>query len=123
MSTPRSGVRSLPKPRRQRLQGAVGTKGFVAEVATFAVLCALASLHAWTRIEGTLAGYDLSRAQVEHADLVREQKALRIELATRKGARRVEADARAKLGMAEPTPDRIFVIDAPAPSADASRAP
>lgn len=106
-----SVVSSLPAARRQRLRGAVGTKGLAGSVAIFAALCALAAVHAWTRIEGTLAGYELSRAQVEHAELVREQQALRLELATRKGARRIEADARGKLGMTEPAPDRIYAIE------------
>jgi len=109
--TVRSGASSLPLPRRQRLRGAVGTKGLLGSIAFFAVLFALATFHAWTRIEGTLAGYELSRAQVEHAELLREQKTLRLELATRKGARRVEADARSKLGMTEPASDKIFAIE------------
>lgn len=105
------GISSLPLARRQRLRGAVGTRGVLRDTAIFALLGALASLHAWTRIEGTMAGYELSRAQVEHADLLREQKALRLELATRKGAKRIEADARSRLGMTEPAPDRIFAIE------------
>ncbi|HEY0838663.1 MAG TPA: cell division protein FtsL [Vulgatibacter sp.] len=107
----RGGISSLPFARRQRLRGAVGTKGVFRNLAFFAALCALASLHAWTRIEGTMAGYELSRAQVEHADLLREQKALKLELATRKGAKRIEADARGRLGMTEPAPDKIFAIE------------
>jgi len=106
-----SAVSSLPPARRQRLRGAVGTRGLAGSVAIFAALFALAAFHAWTRIEGTLAGYELSRAQVEHAELLREQQALRLELATRKGARRIEADARRRLGMTEPAPERIYVIE------------
>ncbi len=116
---PRGGGRSpsLPDPRRRRLRGAVDTRGVLSDLAIFGLIGALASFHAWTRIEGTMAGYELSRAQAEHSDLVQEQKSLRLELATRKGARRIEADARGRLGMVEPAPDRIFPLPDSNPNA------
>ncbi|AKU91870.1 cell division protein FtsL [Vulgatibacter incomptus] len=111
LPAPRGSHRGASRPKRSRkLRGAVETRGVLADLLVFAVLCVVASIFAWTRIEGTMAGYDLSRVQAEHSDLLREQNALRIELATRKGAKRIEANARGKLGMVEPAPDRIVPI-------------
>lgn len=102
-----------PVPRSRRLRGAVSTRGVAADVLLFALVAALASIHAWTRIEGTMAGYALSAAQVEHSELLREQKALRLELATQKSSRRIEADAKKRLGLVKPSPDRIVQLPSP----------
>jgi len=97
-------------PRSQRLRGAVETRGVLGDLLVFLLIGAMAAVHAWTRIEGTMAGYALSSAQMEHSELLQEQKALRLELATRKSSRRIEAEAKGRLGMVKPAPDRIFPI-------------
>jgi cell division protein FtsL len=97
-------------------KGGVATKGLFRDVALFAGLAAIASGYAYVRIEGTLAGYRLSAAQVEHHELLREREALQLELATRRAAGRIEADARERLGMVEPKPEDIIPVKAgPAP--------
>lgn len=59
-----------------------------------------------------MAGYALSDAQREHAALLREQRALRLELATRKSSNQTEREARERLGMVKPSADRIFLVPA-----------
>ncbi len=96
--------------RRGKTKSGVETRGVLRDLGLFAVLGAIAAGHAWARIEGTLAGYRLSAAHAEEAELLREQQALKIELATRRAAGRIEADARTRLGMVEPAPDQILLV-------------
>lgn len=112
---------SRPSPRSRRLRGAVGTQGVLGDLLVFLAVGLVAAIHAWTRIEGTLAGYALSAAQVEHSELLQEQKALRLELATLKSSRRLEVEARERLGMVKPAPDRIVPIEAGEPEAEEGR--
>jgi cell division protein FtsL len=103
---------------KARMRGAVGTRGVFSDLVLFAAVGILASVHAWTRVQGTLTGYDLSAAQAEQRELLRESRSLRLELATRRAASRIEADAHARLGLTEPSPDRIYPVrtqPAPAP--------
>jgi cell division protein FtsL len=90
----------------------VATRGILGDVLLFAALGAVASGYAFVRIQGTVAGYRLSAAQVEQHELLREREALKLELATRRAAGRIEADARARLGMVEPRPDEIVPVKA-----------
>lgn len=102
------------------MRGSVGTRGVFSDLAMFAVIGLLASVHAWTRVQGTLTGYELSSAQAEQRELLRESRALRLELATRRAASRIEADARTRLGLVEPAPDSIFPVR-PQPTAAPKR--
>ncbi len=101
-------------------KGGVATKGLWSDVALFALLAAIASGYAFVRIEGTNAGYRLSAAQVRQQELLREREALKLELATRRAAGRIEADARERLGMVEPAHDQIIPVKAPAKPAVAA---
>lgn len=118
-------------PRKGK--GGVATTGVLGDVALFLALAGIASAYAFVRIEGTRAGYRLSAAQVRQHELLREREELKLELATRRAAGRIEADARSRLGMVEPRPDEIIPVRAgpavakpatrPAPLAAAEAAP
>ena|GEM_PF-2321809 len=98
------------KVREMRLRGAVQTRGVFRDMLVFAALGALACGLAVIRVEGTRLGYELSRLQSEQNELLREQQALRIELATRRAPHNVEAEARRRLGMVDPSPERIVRV-------------
>lgn len=91
-------------------RGGVPTTGVGRDLAVFVILGALLAGYAFTRVEGTLAGYRIGALHAEEAELLREQQALKIELATRRAAGRIEQDARTRLGMVEPAPDAILPV-------------
>jgi cell division protein FtsL len=93
-----------------RLQGSVQTRGVLRDAAFFLAVGALICLFAYPRVEGTRVGYELSRLQSEHNELLREQQALQLETATRRAPRHIEAVARGRLGMVDPDPDKILQI-------------
>ena len=99
------------RPRKNpKITGATTTRGFVAGVGIACLLAVLVGAHVWTRVEGTMVGYRLSAAQAEQEDLLREQRELELELATRRAAGRIEGDARQRLGLVEPRPDQIYAL-------------
>ncbi|MFO7156221.1 MAG: cell division protein FtsL [Pseudomonadota bacterium] len=103
--------------REMRLRGAVQTRGVFRDLLIFTALGVLACGVAVIRVEGTRLGYELSRLQSEQNELLREQQALRIELATRRAPHNVEAEARRRLGMVAPSPDRIVRLPSGSPEA------
>jgi len=108
-------VRSRKSPK---VTGAIHTRGLAGAVGTALLLAALVGAHAWTRVEATMVGYRLSAAQADQEELLREQRALELELATRRAAARIEGDARKRLGLVEPSPDRIIPLEARPKRAD-----
>jgi len=66
--------------------------------------------HLRIRFEGVELGYKTSQARAERARLLVERRELRLELASLKSAKRVEAEAREKLGMDMPGHDKIIPI-------------
>lgn len=100
----------MTRGKRTKITGSVGTRGVLGVACVCVLLAGLLATHAWTRVQGTLVGYSLSEAQGEQAELLREQKALNLELATRRAAVRIESDARTRLGMVEPDPARIIPL-------------
>lgn len=66
--------------------------------------------HLHIRFEGVELGYKTSKARAERARLLVERRELRLELATLKSSKRIETEAREKLGMDMPEHDKIFPI-------------
>jgi len=94
---------------------ALWTLAVVAVTAAFVLYLAL-------RVRSVELGYDLGRAHARLARLREVKRVLELELNSHKTPERVDLVARSLLGMAEPTPDRIFsagrhpaVTTAPAP--------
>jgi cell division protein FtsL len=76
------------------------------------ILAAFALIyHLELRFQGVRLGYETSRARAERAQLVAEQRELRLELSSLKSPERVETEAREKLGMEMPGNDRIIPIN------------
>lgn len=100
-----------------RLRGAVHTRGLFRDMAIFGAVGLIAGALAVVRVEGTRLGYELSRLQAEQNALLREQHALRLELATRRAPHLVESEARTRLGMVELTPERIVRVPLRSPEA------
>ena len=95
-----------------KITGAASTRGVATTAGGCLLLATLVGAHAWTRVEATMVGYQLSSAQAEQEELLREQRELELELATRRAAARIEGDARERLGLVEPAPDQIIAVPA-----------
>jgi len=77
------------------------------------VVCVVAAafvFHLHIRFEAIQLGYETSRARAERARLLVEQRELRLELASLKEPRRIEAEAREKLDMEIPDHQKIIPI-------------
>lgn len=105
--------------KSERVRGAVSVDGVGRAVLICLVAGLLLGAHAWTRVEATMVGYRLSSAQAEQDELLREKRELELELATRRAAARLDVDARKRLGMVPPAPDRIIALPAKGPEAPA----
>ena len=66
--------------------------------------------HLHIRFEGVRLGYQTSQARVQRARLLVERRELRLELASLKAPKHVEAEAREKLDMEMPDYRRIVSI-------------
>lgn len=66
--------------------------------------------HLALRFETVRLGYEVDRARQEQRRLVEQQRLLSIEAATLRTAERVEAIARGRLGMDQPSGDRVITV-------------
>lgn len=66
---------------------------------TVALFAAVGIAHVASRTLVVTHGYELSRLDQQHAELVRERDALELELATLRSPTRLEAAARERLGL------------------------
>ncbi len=101
----RLGKSELP-PRSQASVGYL----FLFVLLSFSVTAALI-YHLHLRFEGVWLGYETSRVRAERAQLVAEQRELRLELSSLKSPERVESEAREKLGMEMPSLDQIVPME------------
>ena len=90
-----------------------GRKTFWAAVAVAAAFCALGLLHTWTRVAVLDRSYEASRARGENDKLQREASKLKLEIATLQSMGRVDREAKSKLEMQRPPPDRTVVLTSP----------
>lgn len=85
-----------------------------ATIVRFAAGCAMfagvACFHAWTRVEATRRGYELSEQTKEHTTRSRERARLELEAASLRAPGRIEQLARVKLGMGPPRADQIVEL-------------
>lgn len=73
-------------------------------------LVAMALLHVWLRLQVVHLGYVLSTISKLQSQLEQENRELKVELATLTSPARLEAMARARLGMAEPQRSQVVVL-------------
>lgn len=80
---------------------------------TLVVVVSAAVSQIWTRLEVIDYGYQLSRANREHARLQEINRRLRIEYALLKNPSHISRMARERLGMKPPTPEQIRRLRGP----------
>jgi cell division protein FtsL len=73
-------------------------------------LVAMALLHVWLRLQVVHLGYVLSTRSKLENQLEQENRELKVELATLTSPARLEAMARARLGMVEPARAQVVVL-------------
>ncbi|HEY3306442.1 MAG TPA: cell division protein FtsL [Candidatus Binatia bacterium] len=73
-------------------------------------LVAMALLHVWLRLQVVHLGYVLSTMSKLQSQLEQENRELKVELATLTSPGRLEAMARARLGMTEPQRGQVVVL-------------
>lgn len=81
---------------------------FVCVVIFLAAACYIFHLH--VRFEGVQMGYEASQQRKIQTQLLLERRELRLELASLKEQKRIEQEARKKLGMETPTFNRIIPV-------------
>jgi len=102
---------------------AVGQGRVVLAVAVVAALfAAVGVFHAWTHVSVVRAGYGLGQVETGYRELLRENAHLKMERATLRSAPRLEAIARARLGLVPPVASQIVAVK-PAGAAPARPAP
>ena len=66
--------------------------------------------YVWSNFERTQIGYDLSQLKQEEMKLTETNRKLRLELATLKSAKNLEALATQKISLKLPSPEQIVVL-------------
>ncbi|MFQ5881141.1 MAG: septum formation initiator family protein [Candidatus Methylomirabilales bacterium] len=69
--------------------------------------------YVWQHIQVVRLGYQIERLRAERVTLIQEGKALRLELGQLRSLKRVEEIARRELGMVNPVPGQIILVDEP----------
>ncbi len=99
--------------RRSRLEGSArpvatsATRVVGRPALMVAALAAVGIVHVWTHTRVTAAGYRLGELQRTQEGLRAERNRLEVEVATLRAPGRLEAYARARLGMAPPAPGAV----------------
>jgi cell division protein FtsL len=77
-------------------------------------LVLLAALfYVWQHIQVVRLGYEIERLQGDRLALLREEKALRFEIARLTSLHRVEEIARRQLGLTSPAPGQVILVESP----------
>jgi cell division protein FtsL len=103
-----SVIQALPRPnaRRsgwERLESLAG-------VGLGVMILAGVLLYVWLHTHVLREAYAVERLREAHAELVQENKSLRLEIGQLRSLRRVEEIARTRLGMVAPKPGQVLVI-------------
>jgi len=103
-----SRIQALPRPveRRggwERLEG-------LAVLGVAVLILAGVLFYVWQHTHVLREAYAIERLRMQHATLVQENKALRLELGQLRSLRRVEEIARTRLGMVTPKPGQVVVV-------------
>lgn len=70
-------------------------------------------LYVWQHIQVVRIGYQIERLRGERVTLVQEEKALKVELSRLRSLMRVEELVRGELGMVNPIPGQIILLEDP----------
>ena len=77
------------------------------------------ALYAWPRVEALQLDTSTQQSQARKERLLEENRKLRLEKATYEALEIVQEKAARHLGLVTPSPDRLHVIERPAPPGDA----
>jgi cell division protein FtsL len=91
------------------------SRDLVALALLVAILVGGLVLYAWPHFQLRQTAMATEQMQRERDRLVEENRKLRLEKATLENLGRVEAIATRHLGLAKPSPDRLVVVETPAP--------
>lgn len=80
------------------------------------LLCGLALLHTWTRVSVIERSRQLGEVKQEGERLTSELHRLKLEKATLASVRRVDSEARVRLGMHRPPRERLILLETLAPA-------
>ncbi|HEY1265883.1 MAG TPA: cell division protein FtsL [Candidatus Binatia bacterium] len=101
---------SILRPRiAEPLRGS-GRSGVLLPALLGTGLVAIALLHVWLRLQVVHMGYALATATKLERELEQENRELKVELATLTSPQRLEAMARARLGMGQPQRGQVVVL-------------
>ncbi|MFQ5989093.1 MAG: septum formation initiator family protein [Candidatus Methylomirabilales bacterium] len=70
-------------------------------------------LYVWQHVQVVRLSYQLEQLREARITLIQEGKALRVELGRLRSVRRVEKLARRKLGMVNPVPGQVILVEEP----------
>jgi cell division protein FtsL len=90
-------------------------------VGLVAALAGSLGLYAWPTLMMRQTGTAAEQLSRERERLVEENRKLRLEKATLEDLRRVESIARRDLGLANPAPERLVVVERPASAPEGSQ--
>ncbi len=96
---PKVGFSSLARPQILPL------------LAFVAVIMVVSLFFVWSRIQVVNLDYDISRMEGQVRDLKQEAQQLRLEAASLRSPGRIEKVAVRKLGLRQPTPDQVLLVD------------
>lgn len=106
-SAGRDRVGSLLKPRVDQIRRFdLLPSLLLGSLVLFGALC-----YVWQPIQVVRLGYQVEGLAGERAGLIRQQKELRLEVARLKSLRRVEEIARRQLGLTNPKPGQVIVLE------------
>ncbi len=100
----------FPKRREAESTRTSRRRRFLLPAALGVGLVAMALLHVWLRLQVVHLGYVLSTMSKLQSQLEQENRELKVELATLTSPGRLEAMARARLGMTEPQRGQVTVL-------------
>lgn len=106
------------EPRRQAMERrfrAVERRHYWAGLLVASALCGVGLFHTWTRVAVLERSRELGEAKRDGERLASELTKLNIEAAALQNVLRVDAQARTRLNMAPPSPDRLILLETQAP--------
>ncbi|MBI3078770.1 MAG: cell division protein FtsL [Deltaproteobacteria bacterium] len=107
--TPRSSL--LARQRVRERGGARRACWLLAVAGASALILAALLFYVWTRIRVVQMGYEISRANQAQRELLERSRALRLEVATLRAPRRIEAIAGSQLGLRPPRGEQVVVME------------
>jgi cell division protein FtsL len=108
MPSARAGIRVAPRSAARRRWwewiDSIATAGL------FVLVLAGALFYVWQHVRVVRQGYEMERLREEHATLIQQNKALRLEAGQLRTLRRVEEVATTRLGMVRPKPGQVILL-------------